>query len=93
MRVGMVSPFYDNGTLVDYLNRNPDINPLQVVRRSVFHPISSADVSTCFKLQGVAEGVAYLHFNKIVHGDLRGVSILQPADHRTAQTQTRRPTS
>ena len=29
-----------------------------------------------YKMIGVADGLSYLHFNDIVHGDLKGVSYI-----------------
>ncbi|KAG8777306.1 hypothetical protein FRC12_000440 [Ceratobasidium sp. 428] len=53
-RVAMVSPWMDNGTLLQYISRNPTEDRYQL----------------CV---GISEGVAYLHQNGLVHGDIKSV--------------------
>ncbi|GLB39435.1 putative protein tyrosine kinase [Lyophyllum shimeji] len=54
----MVSPWMENGTIVDLRKKyQKDIEIDRLIRE-------------------VAEGLEYLHFEKIIHGDLRGVNIL-----------------
>ena len=61
-----------NGTLGEYLKKNPGANRIGLVR---FSPMSTVFLTPPFlpKLSDVAEGLAYLHAKKIRHGNLKGV--------------------
>ncbi|KAJ7470512.1 ras guanine nucleotide exchange factor domain-containing protein [Mycena latifolia] len=56
-----VQPWMDNGTAVDVVRRNPDVNRLKM-------------------LNDIASGLEYLHKENIVHGDLRGATVLIDAN-------------
>lgn len=65
----------ENGTVLNYLKEHGHTN----VDKLVSFPPSSvhATVSnTTVKLYEIAQGLQYLHFRNIVHGDLRGVCYL-----------------
>ena len=67
-----VSEWMPNGTLTDYLSKNPGASRIVLVsHRSHNHRFTDAIVS---KLLDVAEGLAYLHARPATHGDLKGVS-------------------
>ncbi|RXW17088.1 hypothetical protein EST38_g8758 [Candolleomyces aberdarensis] len=59
----LVSPFYANGTVVEYLKSQPSVE-----RRLL--------------LLDVLSGLAYLHRNNIVHGDIKGANILVDSQGR-----------
>ncbi|KAJ3516154.1 hypothetical protein NMY22_g14278 [Coprinellus aureogranulatus] len=56
-QIGLVSPWMENGTIVQFLEKNPHANRLLL-------------------LSDIASGMAYLHDEGIVHGDLKGANIL-----------------
>ncbi|KAF9441592.1 kinase-like protein [Macrolepiota fuliginosa MF-IS2] len=56
-RICLVSPWMENGTIVEYLRAHPGVNRPLLVR-------------------DIAQGLEFLHRNKVVHGDLKGVNIL-----------------
>ncbi|KAG6840288.1 hypothetical protein C0991_007714, partial [Blastosporella zonata] len=56
-RLGIVSPFLENGNVVEFLRKNPNANRPSLVF-------------------GVAAGLAHLHDNGLVHGDIKGQNIL-----------------
>ena len=66
-----VCEWMPNGTLIEYLGKNPGVNRVDLVR--FFLPITALLVSFSSKLLDVAEGLAYLHANHTTHGDLKGV--------------------
>ncbi|KAI9190823.1 kinase-like domain-containing protein, partial [Polychytrium aggregatum] len=57
----MVSPFMPNGTLHSYISTAPNPRPLGEKIRLLYQ---------------VASGMAYLHGNNIVHGDLKSLNVL-----------------
>ena len=66
-----VSEWMPNGTLTQYLGKNPGVNRVDLVgfplvTTTLLVPFSS-------KLLDVAEGLAYLHAKHATHGDLKGV--------------------
>ena len=66
-----VSEWMPNGTLTDYLGKNPGANRIGLVRLS--RAINTLPKPIFFKLLDVAEGLAYLHAKHTTHGDLKGV--------------------
>ncbi|KAF6750549.1 kinase-like domain-containing protein [Ephemerocybe angulata] len=56
-RIALISPWMENGNIVDYLARCPMPDRYALAR-------------------DVCEGLAYLHKQDIIHGDLKGVNIL-----------------
>jgi serine/threonine protein kinase len=77
--VCMVSPWMERGTAAKYLEANKDL-PNHVVDTMV-RPEPRRGVLTLTYLTQIletAQGVAYLHDNEIVHGDLHGVSQFLP---------------
>ncbi|EJD00431.1 kinase-like protein, partial [Fomitiporia mediterranea MF3/22] len=55
-----VSCWQENGRIKDFVKERPYIDYIRLVRM----------------VEGIAEGVRYLHENKIIHGDLRAANIL-----------------
>lgn len=68
----MVSEWMVNGNIMEYVRNNAG-NHLKLVGRNRIFLLRS--LST-FQLAGAAEGLRYLHSVNIVHGDLKGVSLL-----------------
>ncbi|KAG8711233.1 hypothetical protein FRC09_020707 [Ceratobasidium sp. 395] len=56
-RMAMVSPWMENGSLLQYIERNPGVDRYQLC----------TDIS---------EGVAYLHQNNAIHGDIKSANVL-----------------
>ena len=66
-----VSEWMPNGTLIEYLGKNPGANRVDLVS---FSPVITASlVPFSPKLLDIAEGMAYLHAKHATHGDLKGV--------------------
>ncbi|KZS95412.1 kinase-like protein [Sistotremastrum niveocremeum HHB9708] len=61
----LVSPWMENGTVIDYL-RSPSTSNVPQIRIDL--------------LTGVMNGLSYLHSNGIVHGDIKGSNILVSDD-------------
>ena len=66
-----VSEWMPNGTLTDYLGKNPDVNRVDLV--SLYRAINALPIPFFSKLLDVAEGLFYLHSKHTTHGDLKGV--------------------
>ena len=66
-----VSEWMPNGTLTQYLGKNPGVNRVDLVS----FPLVTTTLLVLFssKLLDVAEGLAYLHAKHAAHGDLKGV--------------------
>jgi serine/threonine protein kinase len=73
----MVSPWMDNGTVLDYLKRQRSSQSLvnRLVRILFGKPIKRHYLIP-LQLVEIAQGLSYLHSQDVVHGDLRGANIL-----------------
>lgn len=69
----LVSPYIDNGSLPEYLRRHPDLDRLRIVSRPA---LRAGRRSNTFQLREIAEGLAYLHEHRVVHGDVKGHNVL-----------------
>ena len=72
--LALVSPFCGNGTIIEYLQKRPDLNRFHLVIT-----IAPPDLSEPFifrQLQQVASGLKYLHDHDVVHADLSGNNVL-----------------
>jgi serine/threonine protein kinase len=68
----VVSPWMPDGDLLQYLQKIPGANRAEIVRVHVGRAKSILNLIS--KMIGIAEGLSYLHFNDVVHGDMKGVS-------------------
>ncbi|KAJ7145846.1 kinase-like domain-containing protein [Mycena epipterygia] len=77
----MVSPWMKHGTVLKHLSEHGRAR-VDTLVRSPFHPIPSSPnlIIRSPQLLQIAEGLAYLHTQNIVHGDLRGTNILVADD-------------
>lgn len=75
-QMALVSPWMENGNIHIFLKQNPSANRVSLVRiLNVSFPLV---IDGYCKILGTARGLEYLHHlePKVVHGDLRGVSII-----------------
>ena len=70
-KFSVVSEWMANGNIMEYVGRNSG-NHLKLVCYNRIFPCRSLNT---FQLADIAEGLGYLHNVKIVHGDLKGVSL------------------
>jgi len=69
----VVSPWMSDGTLLQYLSKHHGANRVPIVRDHVVRANEYTELDTN-KMIGVIDGLSYLHFSDVVHGDLKGVS-------------------
>ncbi|KAF8593515.1 kinase-like protein [Ceratobasidium sp. AG-I] len=77
-RLGMVSMWMENGSLHEYIRKNPDVNRYQLAS-CLFANINlpHANLEQCIQ---AATGVSYLHSIRMVHGDIKALNILVSHD-------------
>ena len=68
----VVSPWMPDGDLLQYLSKYPGARRALIVGVHIAHTSEYAK-SNAHKMIGVADGLSYLHFNDVIHGDLKGV--------------------
>ena len=61
-----------DGNLLQYLAKYPGANRVSIV--SVPFVYRGQHAESVQKMIGVADGLSYLHFSDVIHGDLRGVT-------------------
>ncbi|CAL1710290.1 unnamed protein product [Somion occarium] len=80
----MVSPFLQSGNVIQciqyFLQIKADVPREPWVRGFVQRWYTNVDMILFCKLLEIAKGLAYLHEEQIVHGDLRGANILIDED-------------
>jgi serine/threonine protein kinase len=69
----IVTPYYENGPVLQYLSANPTVDKLYLVNAPLHEDYNKIDLS--FQINGIAAAVGYLHSLNppIIHGDIRGV--------------------
>ena len=62
------------GNIREFTNTDINVDRLELVR---FHPVSLAEspltITRWWKLRGVTKGLIYMHNQRVIHGDLKGV--------------------
>ena len=68
----LVSEWMSNGTVTAYLKLFPNANKFKLVR---LYLLSSGETDIMLnQVKGIADGLAYLHLQDIIHSDLKSVS-------------------
>ena len=70
---GLVSPYYSNGNIINYLKCRPGVDRLQLVsgtgsRFKIF-------CSHLFQVIHITSALSYLHSMGIIHGDMKAVCV------------------
>ena len=73
----LVFPWYENGNIMDYLKKKPDVNRFDLASTSSQIP-HSRRLRTREQLSGAANGLRFLHEKRLVHGALRPVRGASP---------------
>jgi len=68
----LVFPWYENGNIVDYLKKKPNINQFNLVSMSKTTRLLTL-TRTHEQLADTAKGLHFLHENSLVHGALTPV--------------------
>jgi serine/threonine protein kinase len=71
---GMVSPWMENGNVINYTRMNPEANRLRLVSFTKHAPAGNP-TAIVLQLIDVASGLKFLHRVNLVHGNIRGVCI------------------
>ena len=71
----ILSEWMPNGNVMQYTRSNQEANRLRLVRALALPPRFFPSLTSTLKLSNVMSGVVYLHELRIVHGDLKGVSL------------------
>jgi serine/threonine protein kinase len=87
----LLSPWMEHGTLREYIQRpaydaKKEIPPLVCLWLS--SDSAHADHQICVQLDGIAQGIAYLHSLAIAHGDIKHVSTPTVSLQKQARSQT-----
>jgi len=71
----LVSPYYQHGSITNYLKDHPHVNKLPLVNHNtrLFKEISCSFLS---QITQITEALSYLHGRSIIHGDIKGVGAL-----------------
>jgi len=70
----MISDWMVNGNINDFVKAHPDANRLELVSSSFRVSLLSLTAESFIELGDVARGLIYIHYQGMVHGDLKGVS-------------------
>jgi len=71
---GIVSPLLENGNIVTFTLKNPEVNRLRLVRRSHQFTAELFFMNVPRQMIEAASGLEFLHRATVTHGNLRGVS-------------------
>lgn len=72
----MVSRWMENGNMLEYLRTKEQVDRVGLVSLPVswWHLNNSQGFIADVQLIGITRGLQHLHFNHLIHGDLKGVS-------------------
>ncbi|KAG5351163.1 hypothetical protein C0989_007708 [Termitomyces sp. Mn162] len=83
-RIALIFPWIPNGTVNEFLRTKPDADRGVLVY--LLSSLGLSDPEVFLQVAGVAAGMSYLHKNQVVHGDIRGASILVSDSGRACLT-------
>ena len=69
----MVSEWMSQGNVRRYVRSNPGSNPFKLVNKLFLYQFQYAKYTISPQIVDVTKGLQYLHLNRVVHGDLKGV--------------------
>lgn len=70
-RPGLVHPAYRNGTIIEYLQKHPHANTMNLVSRK--ETVHRDSYLIAFQVYQAASGLQHMHDLNTVHGDLKAV--------------------
>ena len=68
----MVSEWMEHGNIIEFVEKDKHVNRTELVRRPLI-PTPQMPDRRVVQLIDVANGLAYVHGLRMVHGDLKGV--------------------
>ena len=81
-----VSEWMQYGTVTEFVNERPYVNRILLVSLFIVIVTYTAYNAILGKLLDVAEGLAYLHGQHVVHADLKGVGVYSGSPSATLMT-------
>lgn len=85
-QLAMVSQWMQNETIIQFVREHNDANRFELVcfSSSPPHP-TVTDGATIPQLSDVAKGLIYMHDKGMIHGDIKGVCLVEPGSSLSIQ--------
>jgi hypothetical protein len=77
----MVSPLYRNDTVDQYVKRCPHANRLAIVSLHYHRKLCHSRSPYFVEITGLARGLGYIHYEDVIHGDVKSVRYCIPFNH------------